>query len=71
MCKFCLCGGGGGGRSSGKMLRGWRISREERGGGEQSEAEHNNCGCVHNRGSSNMRALGHWKALWGICRLQC
>lgn len=68
MCTFCLCGGGG--RSSGKMWRGWRISGEERGGGEQSEAEHNNCSCVHNRGSSNMRALGHWKGLWGILSIQ-
>lgn len=52
------------------MWRGWRISGKERGGGEQSEAEHNNCSCVHNRGSSNMRALGHWKGLWGILSIQ-
>lgn len=35
MCTFCLCGGGG--RSSWKMWRGWRISREE--GGEGSRVK--------------------------------
>lgn len=30
------------------MWRGRRISRVERGGGEKSELEHNNCGCVYN-----------------------
>lgn len=41
-----------------------------KGGGEQGEAEHNNCSCVHKRGSSNMRAIGHWKRLWGITQVR-
>lgn len=49
------CGGGGG-------------SLERKGGGEQTEAKHNNCSCVQKRGSSNMRAIGRCKVLRGVLK---
>lgn len=48
VCTLCLCGGGG--NTSAKMGRGRRSGREEEGGGEQGETEHNNCSCVFIRG---------------------
>lgn len=68
MCALFVCVGVGGG-VQGRCGGGGES--QERKEGEGSGAEHNNCSCVHNRGSSNMRALGHRKGLRGISQFKC
>lgn len=53
-CPGCtLCGGGG---AFQERCGGGGGPPRGKGGGEQGEAEHNNCSCL---GSTNMRVLGH------------